>query len=77
MLTLDKCRGSGLVCLELESSKRLRDDRLALLMPLAPSLQRLSLRQCVQLTPRGGRHLSALTTLTSLDLTGALHASWL
>jgi hypothetical protein len=66
-LSIPAC--SGLRSLVLAGSKRLREDRLPLLTPLAPSLQRLSLAGCDRLG--SGRHLSALTALTSLDVSRA------
>lgn len=62
---------SALQSLHLQQITRLRDDRLALLVPFSSMLQDLRLVSCTRLTPRAAQHLSSLTCLTSLDLSGS------
>ena len=61
---------SGLRELGLLKAKRLREERLALLAPLAPVLERLDLPGTWSAL-RSGAHLAALTGLTSLDIARA------
>ena len=63
--------GRSLQTLHLEHCKRLRDDRLAMLAPFTSTLQVLSLNTCSRLTPRAAQHLTNLTCLTRLDLSGS------
>ncbi|CAL8468713.1 g8253 [Coccomyxa elongata] len=64
-------RFSALQSLHLQQITRLRDDRLALLVPFSSTLRDLRLVSCTRLTPRAAQHLSSLTCLTSLDLSGS------
>lgn len=61
---------SGLRELGLLKAKRLREERLALLAPLAPILERLDLPGTWSAL-RSGAHLAALTSLTSLNIARA------
>ncbi len=56
--------------LQLLRCAKLRSEHLAMLMPLAPTLNMLSLAGCSGLTAAGAPYIASLTGLQQLDLTG-------